>query len=123
MKETEDFRKKFDRELKSGLLGMLLLNVIARSKVPIYGYRIIKEVESLSNGDFVLPEGTVYPILNSMETRGLLESKWGEGSEGPRRKYYTITTLGRSSLRKIVSDWRSVSATINRILGKEEVYE
>jgi len=117
----EGFRKKFNRELRTGLLGMLLLNIIHRSKEPLYGYRIIKEMESLSGGDFQLPEGTVYPILNSLETRGLLASSWGKGKEGPRRKYYSITEEGCTSLREILGDWSSVSSTIDRMIGDKEV--
>lgn len=118
---NEGFRKKFNRELRTGLLGMLLLNIIHRSKEPLYGYRIIKEMESLSGGNFQLPEGTVYPILNSLESRGLLASSWGKGKDGPRRKYYTITEDGRISLQEILGDWRSVSRTIERMIENKEV--
>ena len=123
MGDKEEFRKKFNKELKTGLLGMLLLNVIARSGKPLYGYRIIKEIEKLSMGDFHLPEGTVYPLLNSLESKGLLESRWGKGKEGPRRKYYTITGAGSVSLEEILQDWRSVSRTIDVILLEEGVKE
>ncbi|MGA1848120.1 MAG: PadR family transcriptional regulator [Thermoplasmatota archaeon] len=121
MDRKQEFRKKFNRELKTGLLGMVLLDVINRSPEPLYGYRIIKEIEKLSDGRFVLPEGTVYPILNSLETRGLLMSEWGKGSEGPRRKYYSMTPTGRELLSEILSDWRNVSRTIETMVGKEEV--
>lgn len=123
MKDLDDLRRKFDRELKTGLLGMLLLKVIDRSEEPLYGYRIIKEVDRMSNGDFLLPEGTVYPILNSLESSGLLESKWGKGKEGPRRKYYSITEKGRQALSGIIAEWRSVSATIEKMIGDEGVSE
>lgn len=121
--ERDEFRKKFNKELKTGLLGMLLLDIIARSDTPLYGYRIIKELERISNKDFILPEGTVYPILNSMENRGLLESTWGKGSVGPRRKYYTITETGRSCLRDILEDWANVSNSINHIINEKEEKE
>jgi len=117
-KGIDDFRRKFDRELKTGLLGMLLLDVIAGSTEPLYGYRIIKEIERLSDGCFQLPEGTVYPILNSLESRGLLKSRWGKGKEGPRRKYYRITEAGRVSLREMLQDWKLVSSTIEKMLGR-----
>jgi DNA-binding PadR family transcriptional regulator len=119
MEAKDEFRKKFNKELKTGLLGMVLLDVISRSTDPLYGYRIIKEIGQLSKGGFTLPEGTVYPILNSLESRGLLESRWGKGREGPRRKYYSITPTGRSFLKDIITDWRSVSSTVEDIIGKE----
>jgi len=121
MGQEQEFRKKFNRELKTGLLGMVLLDVMNRSPEPLYGYRIIKEIEKLSDGGFVLPEGTVYPILNSLESRGLLKSEWGKGSEGPRRKYYSMTRTGKKLLSEMLSDWRNVSRTIEKMVGKEEV--
>jgi DNA-binding PadR family transcriptional regulator len=121
MTDSNDFRRKFNKELKTGLLGMLLLNTIARSNEPLYGYGIIKKMEELSGGDLILPEGTVYPILNSLESKGLLKSSWGKGKEGPRRKYYTITKEGRRSLKEILEDWITVSETINNMIGEKEV--
>ncbi|MFW3145657.1 MAG: PadR family transcriptional regulator [Thermoplasmatota archaeon] len=117
---VEDYRKKFNKELKTGLLGMVLLHIIAFSDKSLYGYWIIKEIERRSQGEFLLPEGTVYPILNSLESRGFLESYWGRGREGPRRKYYRATEAGRSYLKVIISDWKFVSRTVDEIIDIEE---
>lgn len=116
MSQTGEFRRKFNKELKSGLLGMLLLNTISRSNEPLYGYRIIKKMEEHSAGELILPEGTVYPILNSLESKGLLRSNWGKGKEGPRRKYYRITNQGSTLLSEILEDWISVSNTIDKMI-------
>ena len=43
--------------------------------------------------------GTVYPVLNRLETEGRLSSEWREGSGGPGRKFYSITAAGEAWLR------------------------
>ncbi|MGA1866144.1 MAG: PadR family transcriptional regulator [Thermoplasmatota archaeon] len=116
---NDELRRKFNKELKSGLLWMLILYIIASSKRPLYGYGIIKEIERRSRGKFILFEGTVYPILNSLEDRNLLKSHWGRGKDGPRRKYYTATEAGSTYLEEILSDWRSVLKMVEDILDEE----
>lgn len=117
---NDELRRKFNKELKSGLLWMLILYIIASSKRPLYGYGIIKEIENRSRGEFILFEGTVYPILNSLEERNLLKSHWGRGKDGPRRKYYTVTEAGSTYLEEILYDWRSVLKMVEDILDEAE---
>ena len=121
MSNIEESRKKFNKELRTGLLGMLLLFIINKSEEPLYGYKIIREIEIFSKGEFKLPEGTVYPILKSLETRGFLKSSWGKGKDGPRRRYYSITSDGRILLSEIIGDWKSVNKTMGNIIHDSEV--
>ena len=68
------FRIKFEKELKTGLLSFLVLAAIDSEKEPSYGYRIIRKLEDSSKGRYSLPEGTIYPILNSLSKRGFLKT-------------------------------------------------
>ena len=47
------------RELMKGSIDSLLLCLI--SQQPMYGYQIIKELETKSQGYFKFKEGTLYP--------------------------------------------------------------
>lgn len=56
----------------------------------MYGYQILKEIETK------ILLGSLYNSLKSMERKGYVESKWGdESGQGGRRKYYSITALGK----------------------------
>ena len=123
MKPVEAFKKKFDKELKTGLLSMLVMLAIDRTKEPSYGYAIIRTLESISKGSLDFPEGTVYPILNSLAERGFLESSWGNPLRGPMRKYYRITAEGRDALRMCLEDWRKVSKATEELIGRMEASE
>lgn len=88
---------KVNKELLKGSTGMLILTLL--DKQDLYGYQLIKELERMSEGTFALKEGTLYPILHSMETERWLESYWEE-AEGRKRKYYRITDSGRRQLQE-----------------------
>lgn len=87
---------KISKELAKGSTGLLVLSVI--SKTDMYGYQIIKTLEVMSENVFSLNEGTLYPILHSLEKEGSLESYWCE-AEGRKRKYYKITESGARRAR------------------------
>ena len=56
-----------------------------------YGYEIIKAIRLLSDGQYELKEPSLYTSLKRLEKQGLIESYWGDESQGGRRKYYRIT--------------------------------
>lgn len=108
------FREKLDRELKSGVVSVVLLLVIDRSG-PDYGYRILKNVQDWSEGRLAFKEGTAYPLLQNLERAGMLTSFWGDGAGGPPRKYYQTTALGREALASALADWESLTASVDHI--------
>jgi len=118
--EIGEFQKKFNKELKTGLLSMLSLLAVDSDPEPSYGYRIIKNLEVASGGKFTFPEGTVYPILSSLTENGFLKADWGEATEGPRRKYYKITKEGKAALKMCLEEWNGASRTVNETIGKLE---
>lgn len=113
--DVERFREKLDRELKSGVVSLLLLLAIDRSG-PDYGYRILKNIHEWSDGRLVFKEGTAYPLLQNLEKAGLVTSYWGDGAGGPPRKYYQTTTLGRDALKAALHDWSALTDSVEDIL-------
>jgi DNA-binding PadR family transcriptional regulator len=57
----------------------------------MWGYKIKKEVETKFS--VKLRHGALYPLLNTMEQKGLLKSK-KQQQGGRTRKVYTITNMG-----------------------------
>jgi PadR family transcriptional regulator PadR len=112
----ENFRIKFEREMKTGLLSFLVLATIGSGKEPTYGYRIIKKLEASSGGRYTLPEGTVYPVLNMLSERGFLKTYWGDSRSGPRRKYYEITPEGRKALAVCLEEWKFINDLVGDML-------
>ncbi len=92
-----------NKELLKGSTETLILSLLSRK--PMYGYGLIKELEIMSNGIFKLKEGTLYPILHSLENKKLVESYWEEREGQRKRKYYRITDNGKKELADKKTEW------------------
>jgi len=99
----EGLLRKFQKELNSGIVSLVLLAILDRSAEPLYGYQIAKSIEGNWQEGAPVKQGTLYPVLRSMEDGGLLASRVEPSVAGPPRKYYTITDRGRA----VLTDWRS----------------
>lgn len=103
-----------NKELLKGSTGTLVLTLLARKQM--YGYEIIKELEISSAGAFEMKEGTLYPILHSLEDNGFVESKW-VGDDGTRqRKYYHITKSGRAYLKEKKQEWIQFRSLVDKVV-------
>ena len=101
-------------ELMQGSSESLLLYLIAQQ--PLYGYRIIKELERRSEGYFKFKEGTLYPALHRLEEAGLITGKWQILPSGRQRRYYYITETGQQILVEKVSQWQDFLTAMNQII-------
>ncbi len=87
---TEDAHvKKFRKELNAGTVSLVLLSILAKSDEAMYGYQIAKEMEQSENGQPLVKQGALYPVLRSMSALGLLASRVEPSSSGPPRRYET----------------------------------
>lgn len=83
--------------LRKFFLGFIQIHILHHArKEPIYGVRLIEE---LHEHGYDMSPGTLYPLLHSMESNGLLEME-EIIVEGKIRKYYKITELGIDILKE-----------------------
>lgn len=94
-----------------GSIDILLLSQIAYKDT--YGFEIIKNLEAKSNSLYIMREGTLYPALQRLEQKKYLSSYWGDSETGGRRKFYSITELGRKILQQKMNDWDKLNELIN----------
>lgn len=106
---------RINKELMKGSTVILILRLLERREM--YGYELTKELERCSNGLFSLKEGTLYPILHSLEQASEVEAYWQE-QEGRKRKYYRITEQGRRLLAEKKQEWQLFSRTVDLVLGE-----
>jgi PadR family transcriptional regulator PadR len=106
---------KLSKELVKGSTAMLVMSVMRGQDM--YGYQIIKAIANRSEHVFDMKEGTLYPILHSLEEEGLLESYW-EG-EGRKRKYYHLTQKGVTELERQAKEFQVFSGAVQKVLGGE----
>ena len=105
--------RKFQKELTAGTHALMLLAVLAQAKEPLYGYQIAKRLESEAP---TVKLGTLYPVLRSLETMELLESRVEPSITGPPRKYYALTADGRHALHAWTRIWTSTRESLDAVL-------
>ena len=105
------------RESMKGSIDSLLLCLI--SQQPMYGYQIIKELETKSQGYFKFKEGTLYPALHRLERADLILGKWQSLPSGRQRRYYYITSKGNRVLVAKMNQWRDFLTAVNLIIQPE----
>jgi PadR family transcriptional regulator PadR len=98
--------RKFQKELNGGLVGLVLLAVLAQSDEDLYGYEIAKRLASANDGTSIFKEGTIYPVLRALSAGDLLTSRIVPSYSGPPRRYYRITEQGRS----VLAEWKLIWA-------------
>ncbi len=110
---------KISKELLKGSTSIMVLKVIAQGDC--YGYQIIQEIARRSGEVFRLNEGTLYPILHTMEKEGLLECYRGVSETGRERKYYAITAQGKLHLASRMDEWKTYTAAVDGVLAGDTI--
>ena len=108
---------KISKELLKGTTSTLVLKVI--SEKDMYGYQMIQEIASRSQDVFKLNEGTLYPILHTLEKEGLLEPYKKESDIGRVRKYYRITLIGKAALTTRLDEWKAYTEAVGGVLPED----
>ena len=91
-------------QIKKGILEMCILWIVKESK-SIYGYDLIKKASE----DFPeVNESTFYSILRRLEQGSALKSIVEKSTEGPPRKYFSITASGEEELQELINEWNEL---------------
>jgi transcriptional regulator len=98
-----------------GTLDMLVLKTLDAG--PLHGYAIALRLEQLSHDVLSVEEGSLYPALYRMETRGWLTSDWSVTDTGRRARFYKLTRSGRAQLAAETASWNRLSGAVQSVLG------
>ncbi|HMB56713.1 MAG TPA: PadR family transcriptional regulator [Arenimonas sp.] len=116
MAEIESHLKKFQKELSTGTVSLVLLAVLNQSAEPMYGYQIAKRLERGGDGLFAGKQSALYPVLRNLDGAGLLASDVEPSVAGPPRRYYRITELGQQVLAAWVKNWSTAREFVDNVL-------
>lgn len=85
-----------------------------------YGYEINKAMQQKTAHRFELKEATLYTAFRRLEESGCIRSYWGDETTGARRRYYSITPLGRESYRLRKKEWKDAKTLIDKLIMEKE---
>lgn len=97
-------------QMRKGILEYCILTIISRKEA--YTSDIL---EALRQADLLVVEGTLYPLLSRLKNNGLLAYRWQESTDGPPRKYFTLTDEGKELLAALNQEWGTISQAITKI--------
>jgi DNA-binding PadR family transcriptional regulator len=99
--------------------GVVVLGVLSQLRTFRYGYELR---QALAAHGLPIEEGTLYPLLRRLESRGYLRSQW-RTSEGPPRRYYTLSADGQRLYGQLAGSWRGLNEAMDRLMEGDELRE
>jgi PadR family transcriptional regulator PadR len=99
---------------RAGLLPLLVLHYVAHE--PSYGNQLIERIEELTGGALTVNPNTMYPLLRSLEERGLVAGEW-EHPERRSRRFYRITPSGADERDRLAAELEPRLKRIERSIG------
>lgn len=102
-------------QLLKGILEGCILIIL--NKKDYYGYEL---VEKLSEYNFSVTQGTLYPLLLRLEGQNLVEAYYEESEFGPKRKYYKITENGKKEIEDFIESYKKITDTVEGVLKEYE---
>lgn len=97
-------------QIRKGLIEFCLLHII-QQRGKAYGLELL---EDLARAEMNLSEGTLYPLLSRLVKEDYLQSQWFTPDSGHPRKYYSLTTKGRKSLKVMEEEWEKIVSAVDR---------
>lgn len=105
-----------ESELLRGNVPALVLAAL-ESSGPQHGYAIAQSINKRTNNSLQFKQGTLYPVLHTLEENGFVAGEWRH-EEGMRpRLIYSITDTGRAELSRRVDAWKRFSGAMDILLG------
>lgn len=97
-------------QMRKGVLEYCILGILGREDA--YASLIIS---SLKEARMIVVEGTLYPLLTRLKNQGMLSYRWEESTQGPPRKYYSLTEKGREALVEMDTAWNEVVSCVEAV--------
>ena len=98
-------------QLRKGLLDIVILNLLQHGRC--HGYEMVQTLKK--NQGLKIREGNIYAILARLQTDGLVKNTSKPSQEGPPRKYFELTKLGRRAVADMNTHWDKISKSIRNI--------
>ena len=104
----------YSSELVKGTLKTIVLKLL-KEQGKMYGYEITQRVKELTLDKIQITEGALYPLLHALEAQGDLETEI-EFIGKRQRKYYRLTTQGKQTSKKKITELQEFIETLRILL-------
>lgn len=97
---------------------LLVLLALIRLAPEAYGVPVAREIEGRGRRRIAL--GTIYAVLDRLESAGFVNSRLGESAPergGRARRYFHVTQQGLEEVRTAQSSFRAMSSGLRELEG------
>ena len=108
-------RHALEPDALRGSIDLLILKALDLQAM--HGWGIGLRIQQMSKGKLEVNQGSLYPALQRLEHKGLIESDWQQTENNRRARYYSITAAGRRALGEEVERWKRFAAAIQVVLA------
>jgi transcriptional regulator len=99
-------------DLLQGTLDLLILRALLGGAQ--HGLAVSRRIEQLTDGEFAVKPGSLFPALHRLEERGWLTATWGESENRRRARFYTLTAAGKRQVHTETASWQRIALAIAR---------
>ena len=103
-----------ESDVLRGTLDLLILKVLTLE--PMHGWGVSQRIQERSKGVLDVNQGSLYPALQRLEQRGLIDATWQVTENNRRARYYRLTTAGRRAVGQETANWRRYVTAVELIL-------
>jgi PadR family transcriptional regulator PadR len=107
-------RHPLEPDALRGSVDLLILKALATD--PMHGWGIGLRIQQISRGKLEVNQGSLYPALQRLEHKGLVDSDWQDTENNRRARYYRLTTAGRRALGEEIAKWKRFAGAIQLVL-------
>jgi PadR family transcriptional regulator, regulatory protein PadR len=100
---------------KTGSADLLILALV--DDEDLHGYEIGRQIQHRSHGTLRFTMASLYATLYRLEERGHIRGRWVEKAGQRRRRYYRITTSGRTILAAQRENWGRFLGALAEVAG------
>jgi PadR family transcriptional regulator len=101
-------------DLLPGTLELLILKALQGGAR--HGYGIVEHLRLASDDALRVGESALYPALQRLLLKDLVEAEWGASENNRRARYYTLTAAGRKRLAAERAEFERMISVIQRVL-------
>ncbi|TCK74111.1 PadR family transcriptional regulator [Acidipila rosea] len=102
-------------DLPQGALELLILKAISLG--PLHGYGILLRIQQISGDRLEILQGSFYPAIYRLESRGWITGEWGESDNKRRARFYRLTAAGRRQFKAESQRWNDMAGLVANILS------
>jgi transcriptional regulator len=102
-------------DLLQGTLDLLILRTLAHE--PMHGWGISQRIQEMSRDILQVTQGSLYPALQRLKTRGYVRTEWRVTELNRRARFYVLTPDGVKQLKRELAQWERSAMAVNWVIS------